>query len=153
VYLQEIIISLIPLAAIFGGLAIVALGIHHRYKVREFLHRERLAMIEKGLTPPPEVDPDAFEASLARQAQSGSARADRQRTSGIVLIAVGLGLMLLIGVAGGETDAAIGVGGAIVLLGIALVVNSSLTARGHQRSDPVNRRREPTLPDLPPSNG
>jgi hypothetical protein len=50
-------------------------------------------------------------------------------TLGILFIGLGLGLGMLIGFAAGAPDAAAGVGGAIVMLGAALVVNALVKAR------------------------
>ena len=50
-------------------------------------------------------------------------------TLGILLIGFGLGLGLLIGFAGGAPDSAVGVGGAVVVLGAAMVVNAVVLDR------------------------
>src|SRR5512143_2088887 len=45
------IAMLIPIVAIIGGFVLAGLGIYSGIRRREFEHRERLAMIEKGLAP------------------------------------------------------------------------------------------------------
>jgi hypothetical protein len=57
--------------------------------------------------------------------------AGRYRSAGVTLMGVGFGLMLMIGVAGGAVEAGIGVGGFLVMMGLAFFVNGWLT-----RDDP-----------------
>lgn len=113
----------LPVLFIIGGTLVVLMAMYQRTKMLEMRHRERMAMIDKGLLPPPERDPSAFDGQT--RAAAGSSRAT---TLGIAIVAVGLGLMLLIGVAGGAPEAAIGVGGAVVVLGAAFIVNGRLSA-------------------------
>jgi hypothetical protein len=111
---------------VVGGAVIIVMAMHQRSKRLEMEHRERLAMIERGMLPSPENDPQQFEASLNRPAVS------RYTTLGIAIVGVGVGLMLLIGVAGGAPEAGVGVGGAIAVLGGAFIANGYLQ-RGGQR--------------------
>jgi hypothetical protein len=129
----EIVYAFIPIVAIVGGLGIAALAVHHKYKMRELQHRERLAMIERGLTPPPELDPERFEQMLSLPAGSRSAK---HRSAGVILIGLGLALMLIIGFTSDEPREAFGVGGAVMALGAAFVANSILTARDQRMSAP-----------------
>ena len=46
---------------ILAGVAVLWMAMSNRRRFREMEHRERLAMIDRGLIPPPEVDPDGFE--------------------------------------------------------------------------------------------
>jgi hypothetical protein len=105
---------------ILGGVAVIVMAMHQRSKRIEMEHRERLAMIERGITPSPETNPAQFEASLGRPAVS------RYTTLGVAVVGIGIGLMLLIGVAAGEPDTGIGVGGAVMVLGAAFIVNGYL---------------------------
>src|SRR5262245_47216255 len=92
-------------------------------RVRELEIRERIAMFEKGMVPPPEVDPRGFDRAMARyERRPGGAY--RHRRAGVTLVGVGLGLMVMIAFAGEAPQKALGVGGFIVLLGLAFVVNS-----------------------------
>lgn len=145
--LIPIVAMLVPIVAIVGGIAVAIASILAKEKTRQLEIRERIAMIEKGLVPPPEVDPRGFDRAMGRlEHRPGQARA-RHRRGGIMLIGVGFGLMLLIGVAGDNVGAAIGVGGFLVVLGLALLLNSWLEARSAQSpSSPL-----PSGPTEPPS--
>ena len=46
---------------ILAGVAVLWMAMANRRRIREMEHRERLAMIDRGLVPPPEVDPVRFE--------------------------------------------------------------------------------------------
>ena len=46
--------------SIVAGVALMIAAMHNRRKIREMEHRERLAMIERGVVPAPESDPAAF---------------------------------------------------------------------------------------------
>jgi hypothetical protein len=120
--------ALLTAVFVIGGVGVVLMAMHQRTRKLEMQHRERLAMIERGMLPSPETDPEQFEASLNRPGVS------RYTTLGIAIVGVGMGLMLLIGIAGGAPDAGVGVGGAIVVLGAAFIVNGYL-----QRDDPSPR--------------
>ncbi len=125
--MQETAIYLLPALAMVGGIAIVLFAMAQHSKRRELAHRERMAMIERGLIPSPEQDPQRFEAL----AHGGDAppRPTRSLSAGIVVIGLGLGLMLLIGVAGESPAVGLGVGGAIVVTGAAFVVNAVVMRR------------------------
>jgi hypothetical protein len=135
------------LLLIMAGLSIVVLGMRHRSKVVEMEHRERLAMIEKGLLPAPERDPRQFYNGLyaRRRASLGSPRA---LSIGIVVIGFGLGLALLIGFAGGAGDVAVGIGGAIAVLGAAFVVNALVNRSA--AAPPFEPAERPGSPAPPP---
>ena len=140
---ENVVFVMIPLAVIFGGIVVIALGMFQRTKVLEMAHRERLAMIERGLVPPPSEHPE-----MRGEAVRGvvSAKVRRSMTLGILLIGTGLGLGLLIGFAGDSPEAAVGVGGAVVVVGGALVVNALVMARGPAAESQVSY----TPPAAPP---
>ena len=107
-------------------------------RVRELEVRERIAMIERGLVPPPEKDPQGFDRAMNRYDRLRDQYDDgdwyprrrataRYRTAGVTLMGVGFGLMLMISVAGGAIEAGIGVGGFVVVIGLAFFVNSWLS--------------------------
>jgi hypothetical protein len=123
----------VPLAIIAGGVAIILAGMYQRTRSLEMAHRERMAMIERGLMPSPERDPARFEHPMAPRYSPGAP--PRYRSLGVALIGLGLGLMLIIGAAGGAPGPAIGVGGAIAILGAAFIVNGYLQ-RGAHAPDP-----------------
>jgi len=123
---------LIPVIAIVGGLIIAGLAIHHKARLKELAYRERIAMIEKGLVPPPESDPAKFDRaweSLATRWSDPAVLAARHRAAGIITIGAGLAVMVLLYFVTGEDRLAFGVGGATTLLGLTFIVNSFLVGR------------------------
>src|SRR5437588_11757099 len=115
----------VPITAILGAFATAIAATNARARVRELEIRERIAMIEKGLMPPPEVDPRGFDRAMDRYDRiQWSTSAARHRRAGIVLLAIGIGLFFMIAIAGGETSAGVGVGGFLAVLGLACLVNS-----------------------------
>jgi hypothetical protein len=127
--MDDVALFMIPTVTIVGGVALILMAMYQHTRRLEMRHRERMAMIDKGLAPPPERDPSAFEPARPH----GSNRAT---SVGIATVAIGVGLMLLIGVAAGAPEAAIGVGGAVVVLGAAFIVNGRLTTQARQMSPP-----------------
>lgn len=124
---------LVPIVAIVGGIAAAIAGTFARVRVRELEIRERIALIEKGIVPPPEVDPQGFDRGIhqynAAYGWYGSGRsAGRHRRAGITLLGVGLGLMVLIGFSG-SPDEGFAVGGFICILGVAFLINSFFESR------------------------
>jgi len=122
---------LIPICAIVGAFAYSIVRAVSFARVRELEVRERIAMIERGLVPPPEKDPGGFDRAMDRYERVrddfdryGRRSPSRYRSAGVTLMGVGFGLMLLIGVAGDNPSAAVGVGGFIVVMGLAFLVNS-----------------------------
>src|SRR2546421_12864900 len=116
---------LIPIVSIIGAFTYAVVQTVARARVRELEVRERIAMIEKGLMPPPEVDPRGFDRAMDRfDRMQWTSSAARHRSAGIVLIGVGIGLFFMIAIAGEETNAGIGVGGFIAVMGLAFLINS-----------------------------
>jgi Domain of unknown function (DUF6249) len=116
---------LVPLAAIAGAFGTAIAATMARARVKELQIRERIAMIEKGLMPPPEVDPRGFDRAMDLYDRvQWSTSSARHRRAGIVLLAIGIGLFLMIGIAGDEPNAGIGVGGFVGVLGLAFLINS-----------------------------
>ena len=153
------LVFMIPIVAIVGGITSAIVATVMRARVRELEIKERIAMIERGLVPPPEVDPHGFDramnrydriAALQGRVNRGGAR---HRRAGITLLGVGFGLMFLIGIAGDEPHAGIGVGGFLVILGIAFFLNSFFESREEPLPPPPNGtttiRRAPD--SMPPS--
>ena len=129
---------------IVGGILIILMAMYQRGKRREMHHRERLAMIERGLAPPPELDPSAFDEPPRRHPPATGV--------GIVIVALGLGLWLIIGVAGGNEDAAAGVGGAIAVLGAAFITLGELQRRSQEPVLRTGASPPPTHPPEPPGS-
>jgi hypothetical protein len=123
---------LIPIVAIIGSFTYVIVLTLSRARVRELEVRERIAMIERGMVPPPEVDPRGFDRAMDRYERSRDRSPGRHRRAGVTLMGVGFGLMLLIGVAGDNMSSGIGVGGFLVIMGLAFFVNSLFD---HPRDD------------------
>ena len=118
---------LIPIVAIIGAFAYSIVNTLVRSRVRELEIRERIAMIERGLVPAPEVDPRGFDRAMGRlehRQQRVYPGGARHRRAGVTLIGVGFGLMVLIAFTAGEPSIAIGVGGFLVVVGLAFFVNS-----------------------------
>jgi hypothetical protein len=116
-------IFLIPVAVLVGIFTLAALGVVRSTRLREAMMRERLMMIEKGLVPPPELDPVNLEGG--RPVSQAVARR-RFMGSGIILVSIGLGVGVIIGVAAQAPDIAIGVGGGVAILGLGLIANALL---------------------------
>jgi hypothetical protein len=114
---------LIPIVAIIGSFTYVIVLTLSRARVRELEVRERIAMIERGLVPPPEVDPRGFDRAMDRYDRHRYRSTGRHRRAGVTLMGMGFGLMMLIGVAGGNMSSGIGVGGFLVILGLAFFIN------------------------------
>jgi hypothetical protein len=147
---EEVLLVLTTLL-IVAGVAVLLMAMHGRRRLREMQHLERLAMIERGLVPPPETDPEAFEMrSGIAPPVSGSAQ--RWRSAGITMIGLGLALVFLIGFAAGAPGVGIGIGGAFAMVGGAFLFNSRVTG-GHEIQPvrpvarPVQRRPDPPPPD------
>lgn len=150
-------VALIVLAVmtlfVLGGIAILWMAMSNRRAAREMEHRERLAMIQRGLIPSPELDPAAFEEALGDYSESTAA--DRWRTAGVTFIGLGLGLMMLIVFAAEEVAVGIGVGGGFAVLGATLLLNgvqSRRPAGGRYRMAPPRQPARPPYPPEPPSN-
>lgn len=114
---------------ILAGVAVLGMAMHSRRRIREMEHRERLAMIERGLMPSPELDPAGFEQRTGGPVSAPSPASTRFRSIGIITTGLGLGLMVFISFAAGAPDIGLGLGGAIALLGAAFIVNAMISAR------------------------
>jgi hypothetical protein len=142
---------LIPVVAILAWAAIMISRVHTRSRQREFAHRERMAMIERGLVPPPDKDPEAFERLMRWQndpERRGRHRRAELRFAGVLMLCIGTGLGLLISLASDDGDTnrvAIGVGGLVGMIGIAFLINSVLEPSGPPESTlpPSSRPTDP----------
>jgi hypothetical protein len=122
-------VFLIPIVAIAGGIMVAIVSTIAKGRVRELEIRERIAMIERGMVPPPEADPAGFERSLRSVEGVQHRHSGRgHRNSGIIVMSIGFGLMLLIAFTSGEVGVGIGVGGFLVILGLGLFIVSRLSA-------------------------
>jgi len=137
---------LIPIVAIVGGVTAGIVATISKGRVRELEIRERIAMIERGLMPPPEQDPAGFERRMeAMDRMHTRSAAPRFRTAGIIIMSIGFGLMTLISFAGAVQEG-IGVGGFLVILGLGFLVNSLFSSPSDRGPHP------PAPPPAPPSS-
>lgn len=114
---------MIPIVAIIGGITVAIVNSINRARIRELEIRERIAMIERGMVPSPEADPNGFEKRMhtverIQHRHAGS----KYRAGGIMVMSVGFGLMMLIAFAGAPREG-VGVGGFLVIIGLGLLIN------------------------------
>ena len=139
---------ILPGLFIIGGAAVMVAAILRGGKTAELRHRERMAMIERGMTPP---EPGPGEAGPQRAH-------DFKTTLGIVLCGLGLALFMLIAFAGGEIGVATGVGGAFVAVGAAFIASAMFNTTRDPRGSgspsygvpPYDPGRRPPPPPAPP---
>jgi Domain of unknown function (DUF6249) len=140
----------IVVMAMFGmiaGVGIIWMAMQNRRHLRELEHRERLAMIERGLMPSPETDPIAFERAIMLARSPESRGTSRMRSAGVMMIALGIGFMFLLTFTAGEPGVGIGVGGAFAILGVAFFINSSLMSRSNSYAPLPPRPMSPVNPE------
>jgi hypothetical protein len=149
---DEIIVVMLCLI-IVAGAALMIMAMVNRRKMREMVHRERIAMIQQGLIPSPEANPAVFEATSGLVRRRESAAGVRFRTAGVLLIGIGVGLMLLITFTVGEPGVGFGVGGAWAALGGASLLNYFLMTRAdpEELDGPTTWPAPPRRPE-PPQN-
>ena len=130
---EETIILTVFVLFVVAGVTLLLMAMSNRRYMRELAHRERMAMIERGLVPSPEADPAQFEAATGLATTPASAdvpkRGQRFRTLGVSMIGLGVGLAFLIGLTGGDPGIGLGIGGAWVALGAASLLNYFLITR------------------------
>jgi len=126
---EEVIVVILSALGILAGVAVIWMAMQNRRQIRELEHRERLAMIERGLAPAPEVDPLGFEKRFGPQRPPPPAGSVRARSGGVIMISLGLAFMFLMTFAAGEPSVGIGIGGAFALVGAGFFVNSMLLGR------------------------
>jgi hypothetical protein len=136
--LRWIMAPMIGVITIIGAFTYAIVQSMHRTRIRELEIKERIAMIEKGLVPPPEVDPRGFDRAMSRYDRvKWTTSAGRHRRAGITLMGVGIGLMVLIGFTAGS-DPGLAVGGFLCVLGVAFLVNSLFELRQQPPTPPGN---------------
>ena len=142
---EELIYAIIPVLTLASLFVLAAFWISRRAHARELVHRERLAMIEKGLVPPAELHPGLFDLPESQSGTAGTAAAARFRSAGIILVGLGVGVALVIGLAAGKPHVGVGIGGAIAAVGAAMIVNGMLGG-GHSATRPSGRAQPPVRP-------
>jgi hypothetical protein len=143
---------LIPVIAIVGTFVYVIIKTLAQSRVRELEIRERIAMIERGMVPAPEVDPRGFDRAMSRLDRHDYVRhssGGRHRRAGVTMIGVGFGLMVLIAFTSGEESIAVGVGGFLVVVGLAFFVNSFIDGSANM---PTSDPRPWSAPPAPPTS-
>jgi hypothetical protein len=143
---EVVFLFLLPISVMITGVVVVLAGLRHRAKMLELVHRERVAMIERGMMPP-EMNPILAESHRLRD---GGAARGRSFSVGILVVGFGLALMTVIAIAGGDTTSGIGIGGAIAILGAAFIVRSVLTSPPPPLPPSAPAPTPP--PSLPPSD-
>lgn len=130
-----------PVILLLGGIGISLIALHGRQRLKELAVQERIALIEKGLVPSPESDPAGFESALARRPIS--AKAVRYRSGGLMLTGLGLALTILLFfvMPRAVRGIALGVGGALTVVGLTILGNGLLLA-----ADDVEGSRRTTAP-------
>jgi hypothetical protein len=128
---EDVVVMMLAISIILGAVVVFIMTVWQRGRLRELAYKERLAMIERGIAPPPEVDPARFEQAMGQRPWDAevASRAARYRRMGVIVIGLGVGLFMLIGFAAEQPETAFGIGGALAALGIALYVNSHLEMR------------------------
>jgi len=126
---EEIIVIILSSLGIMAGVAVIWMAMQSRRQIREMEHRERLAMIERGLLPAPELDPAGFERRLTGLRPAPPPGAVRARSSGVIMISLGLAFMFMLAFAAGAPGVGVGIGGAFALVGAGFFVNSLLIGR------------------------
>ena len=137
---QELFV-VVFVAGMFAGVLVILMAMRQRSQQLEMLHRERMAMIERGQNPAPAVDQSDWR-------RSSPTPGARSLSLGIVVVALGLALMTIVSIAGGAPEAGVGIGGAIAIVGIGFIVNSQVS-----RHMPPSSTLPPAgTPPLPPSD-
>jgi hypothetical protein len=130
--LRELVLTLIPVLMMVGLFGLAAFWLSRRSRLHELAHRERLAMIERGLVPPVELQGGVLDLP-AGQAAGGIAAtpraASRFRSAGVLLVGLGVAVATILAFAAGQPSLAVGIGGAIVAIGAAMIINAALVSR------------------------
>jgi hypothetical protein len=124
--MKEYIGLVMGFTAITGGLGIAIYAIWLSGKAREMRHRERLAMIEKGVAPASSGDLEHGNDSHGRSYRG-------RRDGGIMMICTGIALMMLFGLSSGNWKN-VWIGGFIAMFGVANLVIAVLNERDARAS-------------------
>lgn len=137
----QILFATVFVIGMFCGVFIIFMGLRQRSAQLEMHHRERMAMIEKGQIPL--NDPSPLHAR--RVVRGPRAATSKFLSAGIITIGFGLSLMTIIGLAAGEPEIALGVGGAIAVLGAAFLVRGIVARNEQAASEPILPPDDPAL--------
>ena len=136
---------------IIAGVVMMIAAMANRRRMREMEHRERLAMIDRGIMPSPESDPAGFESAAGFRTAPESQAGVRYRTAGVLMIGFGFGIIILITFSADAFGVGFGVGGSFAVLGAASLLNYFLITRREQERANV-RWTPPRRPEPPPSS-
>ena len=124
--LQGLIVFMFVLI-LLGGFVLAMIGFIFRQRLRELAIKERIAMIEKGLVPSPEMDPARFDLLVGAR-RPFNRTAERYRSAGVIIMGLGVAMVCVLTFAAGATGVAFGVGGALTVLGLAAFITGSMQA-------------------------
>jgi hypothetical protein len=137
---DDVWIAIIGCLLVLGAITLIGMAMRGRQRLRELAVRERIAMIERGLMPSPELDPERFDRGLLLAAalqRASNPKGLRYRTMGVMLMGLGAALFLLLTFAAGVADIAFGVAGGVFVLGLAAYFNGVLVSRDAPPSSPL----------------
>lgn len=135
---SRLLVIIVLAAVVVAGLGFAWLAVRGRQRLRELAYQERIAMIEKGLVPSPETDPARFEALMAPP-RPPSLKAQRYRGAGVILTGLGVAQIVLLGfVVPQIRGIAVGVGGAVMVIGLTMLANGLLIASDEREGSPRN---------------
>lgn len=129
--MAEVSAVLIMSLMVVSGVGLMIAAMMNRRRFREMDHRERLAMIERGVLPSPESDPTGFESGAGFSGTEPDTGV-RYRTAGVLMIGFGLALMVLLTATADQPGIGIGMGGGFAILGGASLLNYFLISRREQ---------------------
>lgn len=110
-----------------GGIGLIAVVLRGRQRLQELAVQERIAMIERGLVPSPEADPAGFD-RLMNSRHPKNRVAVRFQSAGVILMGLGASLAMLLSFVTHLPSLGVGVGGALVVLGLTISMNGILLA-------------------------
>jgi hypothetical protein len=154
--MNDTIAGVVLLVMIVGGLGLLAYAIRGRQRIRELIMKERIALIEKGVAPPPEVDPARFERVITPPRTinvgvvvtgRGDVSSARYRSAGIMIIGLGVALFILIAFVADASGVGFGIGGAFAALGVSLFINGMMPSHGTVPPDTQPAQPPPSAPD------
>jgi hypothetical protein len=140
IHILMVLIFIIPIVAIIGGITAGIMKTRGRQRLVELAQRERIVAIEKGLDPaklPPLPSfGDDLTAVYLTPRQTELRRAQSLLIGGLVLLAVGLGLtVMLLSLPDPEANGAWAAGCIPGFIGIALLASSLIVRKGAPADD------------------
>lgn len=123
--IERIMVMAVFTAFLLSGMALIAVMLRGRQRLRELTIRERIALIEKGLVPSPETDPVRFEAFVSR-GRPVNRTAARYRSAGVFIMGFGGAVFMLLFFTARNPAVGFGIGGGIAVIGAAAFINGML---------------------------